>query len=443
MTDRFTPHPRRQVQLRPLDRGLAGRRRVRWRRTAPARPGGDRAPARRARRRRRDLPRRRPAPRRGHPRPGARPLQEGPRRDRHGRRDGDDEPLQPRRVQGRRPDRQRPRRPPLRRRQGAAQRRPGARAGARPTCCGAAARVRSPAATRTSPPRSTATRRAWISSAPMCATRATTSASPSSPSRTSPRRHPAAHHRPRARVHRRAGGAGPHSPEVGHEEMAEAELRAGRLAGAVARQALPRRTSTASTARASTRTCASARATSAAFWTVDLLGAGTGRAYDGYVHFDYKPPRTEDIGGVWETRSGLHAQLPDPAGEGAGVPDRLRRRRGARGRQGPASSPSPRWATARASRTSARRRTTPTRWPSAAWSSSGWTSSPWSICSASADAPAGRIACPGRVPTVRRAGGRRVARATMTTWRPPLLRPARSCATCAPGVRAAGSSWSR
>jgi xylose isomerase len=39
-----------------------------------------------------------------------------------------------------------------------------------------------------------------------------------------------------------------------------------------------------------------------AFWTVDVLeGAGTGRRYDGYVHFDYKPPRTEDIDGVWET----------------------------------------------------------------------------------------------------------------------------------------------
>jgi xylose isomerase len=32
-----------------------------------------------------------------------------------------------------------------------------------------------------------------------------------------------------------------------------------------------------------------------------MLGAGSGRAYDGYVHFDYKPPRTEDIDGVWET----------------------------------------------------------------------------------------------------------------------------------------------
>ena len=39
-----------------------------------------------------------------------------------------------------------------------------------------------------------------------------------------------------------------------------------------------------------------------AFWTVDtMLGSGTGKAYDGYVHFDYKPPRTEDIEGVWET----------------------------------------------------------------------------------------------------------------------------------------------
>jgi xylose isomerase len=39
-----------------------------------------------------------------------------------------------------------------------------------------------------------------------------------------------------------------------------------------------------------------------AFWTIDVLeGAGTGPRYDGYVHFDYKPPRTEDMDGVWET----------------------------------------------------------------------------------------------------------------------------------------------
>ncbi len=39
-----------------------------------------------------------------------------------------------------------------------------------------------------------------------------------------------------------------------------------------------------------------------AFWTIDvLLGAGTGKSYDGFVHFDYKPPRSEDIEGVWDT----------------------------------------------------------------------------------------------------------------------------------------------
>jgi xylose isomerase len=39
-----------------------------------------------------------------------------------------------------------------------------------------------------------------------------------------------------------------------------------------------------------------------AFWTVDVLqGSGSYPAYDGHVHFDYKPPRTEDEEGVWET----------------------------------------------------------------------------------------------------------------------------------------------
>ena len=38
-----------------------------------------------------------------------------------------------------------------------------------------------------------------------------------------------------------------------------------------------------------------------AFWTVDALETG---GYDGPRHFDYKPPRTEDMDGVWETASG-------------------------------------------------------------------------------------------------------------------------------------------
>ena len=33
-----------------------------------------------------------------------------------------------------------------------------------------------------------------------------------------------------------------------------------------------------------------------AFWTVDILESG---GYDGPRHFDFKPPRTEDIDGVW------------------------------------------------------------------------------------------------------------------------------------------------
>jgi len=35
-----------------------------------------------------------------------------------------------------------------------------------------------------------------------------------------------------------------------------------------------------------------------AFWTVDALETG---GYEGPRHFDYKPPRTEDMAGVWET----------------------------------------------------------------------------------------------------------------------------------------------
>ncbi|GAA1042250.1 xylose isomerase [Virgisporangium ochraceum] len=35
-----------------------------------------------------------------------------------------------------------------------------------------------------------------------------------------------------------------------------------------------------------------------AFWTVDALESG---GYSGPRHFDYKPPRTEDVAGVWET----------------------------------------------------------------------------------------------------------------------------------------------
>jgi xylose isomerase len=42
--------------------------------------------------------------------------------------------------------------------------------------------------------------------------------------------------------------------------------------------------------------------TRGAFWTVDALeGAGTDLRYDGYLHFDFKPPRAEAEDGVWES----------------------------------------------------------------------------------------------------------------------------------------------
>lgn len=41
-----------------------------------------------------------------------------------------------------------------------------------------------------------------------------------------------------------------------------------------------------------------------AFWTVDILEHG---GYQGPVHFDFKPPRTEDEDGVWESAKGCIA----------------------------------------------------------------------------------------------------------------------------------------
>jgi xylose isomerase len=43
-----------------------------------------------------------------------------------------------------------------------------------------------------------------------------------------------------------------------------------------------------------------------AFFTVDVLegAGGTGPVYSGPRHFDFKPPRTEDVSGVWESAAG-------------------------------------------------------------------------------------------------------------------------------------------
>ena len=85
-----------------------------------------------------------------------------------------------------------------------------------------------------------------------------------------------------------------------------------------------------------------------AFWVVDTLLSG---GYDGPVHFDFKPARTEDEDGVWSSAKACMTQLPDPAGEGARLPGRPR----GPGRRWPTpawpSSPSRPWPTARPGRT--------------------------------------------------------------------------------------------
>ncbi len=154
-----------------------------------------------------------------------------------------------------------------------------------------------------------------------------------------------------------------------------------------------------------------------AFWVVDALLAG---GYDGPVHFDYKPARTEDEDGVWVSaaanmrnylilREKVKAFRADPevqaALEAAKVPELARPdpRRG-RGLERPARRPSC---------------PTPRRSPPAAAASSASTSWPSSTSTASADRAGSR----GRAPAPRACGA--------TT-------PRRCCARCAGSARHAG-----
>ena len=83
------------------------------------------------------------------------------------------------------------------------------------------------------------------------------------------------------------------------------ELRPRHRPGAVARASCSTSTSTASTASSSTRTCVfGARRPARRLLPGRPAGErrpGGGPAYDGPRHFDYKPLRTEDIDGVWES----------------------------------------------------------------------------------------------------------------------------------------------
>ena len=125
-----------------------------------------------------------------------------------------------------------------------------------------------------------------------------------------------------------------------------------------------------------------------AFWTVDALEAG---GYDGPVHFDYKPPRTEDDAGVWDSaaacmrnylilREKVHAFRADPQ-----VQEALR---AARVDQlaVPTLSDGETWRDV--DRLRPRHRNA---WRHAAWHSSILTSSRWSTCTACGEAGPRRL----------------------------------------------------
>ena len=130
-----------------------------------------------------------------------------------------------------------------------------------------------------------------------------------------------------------------------------------------------------------------------AFALVDLLengGPGGGPAYEGPRHFDYKPSRTEDEKGVWDSAAAnmrtylllkerAAAFRADPEVQEALEAARVRARRSRRStRASPTTTSSP---TARPTRTS-----TPTRTSAARASAScACSSSPSSTCSAPAD----------------------------------------------------------
>ena len=100
------------------------------------------------------------------------------------------------------------------------------------------------------------------------------------------------------RVHQRAGAprAGGHQPGGRARGDVRAELRARDRPGAVARQAVPHRPQRPARPAYDQDLRFGAGNARGAFWVVDVLEAG---GYDGVVHFDFKPPRTEDDEGVW------------------------------------------------------------------------------------------------------------------------------------------------
>jgi hypothetical protein len=118
-----------------------------------------------------------------------------------------------------------------------------------------------------------------------------------------------------------------------------------------------------------------------AFWLVDLLESSD---YSGPLHFDFKPPRTEDYDGVWASAAGCMrnylilkeralAFRADPEVQEALRTSKLHELAEPTLDKGESlTSYGPRPTTSR-------------RWPPVAARSSSWTSWPWTTCSAPAD----------------------------------------------------------
>ena len=203
------------------------------------------------------------------------------------------------------------------------------------------------------------------------------------------RRHPAAHPRARARVHQRARSTRSWSgvnPEVGHEEMAGLNYAHGIAQAMWHGKLLPHRPQRP--ARPALRPGPAVRRGQRAGRVLGGGHAAGGRLRRaGALRLQAAADRGRR-GRVGVGRR-LHAQLPDPAGEGARVPGRPGGPGGAGGGADAPSWPSRPWPPARPGATSATRPSTPTRSAPAAWATSTWTSSRWSTSTASADPPRG------------------------------------------------------
>ena len=246
---------------------------------------------------------------------------------------------------------QRPRRTAVRDPQG---RRPGRpRRRARREGCsspGAAARAPSRAPPRTSGRRWTATPRRSTSSAPTSSSRATTSASRSSPSPTS-RAATSCCRRSATRWRSSTSSTTPSSsastPRSGHEEMASLNYAHG-LAQALWHGKLFHIDLNGQTGpRYDQDLRFGAGNARGAFWTVDIVENG---GYDGPAPLRLQAAAHRGHGRRVGLGRGVHAQLPDPAREGRGVPRRPRgpagaqgrpRRRARRCRRSPPARPSP------------------------------------------------------------------------------------------------------